>query len=81
MRPGQSVTIHVDSFDRDYSGTIENLAGAAGTLFSLLPPENANGNFVKVVQRMPVRIHFNRGEDPEHLLRPGMSSEPTVKVR
>jgi membrane fusion protein, multidrug efflux system len=81
MRPGQSVTIHVDSFDRDYSGTVENLAGAAGTLFSLLPPENANGNFVKVVQRMPVRIHFNPGADPEHLLRPGMSAEPTVRVR
>ncbi|HEX4488352.1 MAG TPA: HlyD family secretion protein [Terriglobales bacterium] len=81
MRPGQSVTIHVDSFDHDYAGTVENLAGAAGTLFSLLPPENANGNFVKVVQRMPVRIRFNAGEDPQHLLRPGMSTESTVKVR
>jgi membrane fusion protein (multidrug efflux system) len=81
MRPGQSVTIHVDSFDQDYKGTVENLAGAAGTLFSLLPPENANGNFVKVVQRMPVRVRFNAGEDPQHLLRPGMSTESTVKVR
>jgi multidrug efflux pump subunit AcrA (membrane-fusion protein) len=81
MRTGQSVTIHVDSFDHDYSGTVENLTGAAGTLFSLLPPENANGNFVKVVQRMPVRIRFRPGEDPEHLLRPGMSAESTVKVR
>ena len=54
MRPGQSVSIHVDTFGRDYLGTVENLPAAAGTLFSLLPPENASGNFVKVVQRLPV---------------------------
>jgi membrane fusion protein, multidrug efflux system len=81
MRPGQPVTVHVDTFDRNYEGTVENLPGAAGTLFSLLPPENASGNFVKVVQRLPVRIRFNRDQDPQHLLRPGMSVEPTVKVR
>ena len=81
MRPGQPVSIHVDTFSRDYRGTLENLPGAAGTLFSLLPPENASGNFVKVVQRLPVRIRFNPGEDPRHLLRPGMSVEPTVRVR
>jgi membrane fusion protein, multidrug efflux system len=81
MRPGQPVSIHVDTFGRDYRGTLENLPGAAGTLFSLLPPENASGNFVKVVQRLPVRIRFNPGEDPQHLLRPGMSVEPTVRVR
>ena len=81
MRPGQSVNIHVDTFDRDYPGTVENLPGAAGTLFSLLPPENASGNFVKVVQRLPVRIRFNPGQDPQHLLRPGMSVEPQVRVR
>jgi membrane fusion protein, multidrug efflux system len=75
------VSIHVDTFSRDYRGTLENLPGAAGTLFSLLPPENASGNFVKVVQRLPVRIRFNPGEDPQHLLRPGMSVEPTVRVR
>ncbi len=80
MRPGQSVIIHVDTFGRDYRGTVENLPGAAGTLFSLLPPENASGNFVKVVQRLPVRIRFNRDRDPQHLLRPGMSVEPTVRV-
>jgi membrane fusion protein, multidrug efflux system len=50
-------------------------------LFSLLPPENASGNFVKVVQRLPVRIRFNPDQDPQHLLRPGMSVEPEVKVR
>lgn len=81
MRPGQSVSVHVDTFDRDYKGTVENLPGAAGTLFSLLPPENASGNFVKVVQRLPVRIRFNRDQDRQHRLRPGMSVEPTVKVR
>lgn len=81
MGPGQSVKIHVDTFGQDYNGTVENLAGAAGTLFSLLPPENASGNYVKVVQRLPVRIRFDRGQDPEHRLRPGMSVEPIVKVR
>ena len=80
MRPGQSASIHVDTFGRDYEGTVENLPGAAGTLFSLLPPENASGNFVKVVQRLPVRIRFNPNQDPQHLLRPGMSVEPKVKV-
>jgi membrane fusion protein, multidrug efflux system len=81
MRPGQSVSIHVDTFGRDYRGTVENLPGAAGAMFSLLPPDNASGNFVKVVQRLPVRIRFGRDQDPQHLLRPGMSVEPRVKVR
>ncbi len=81
MRPGQSVSIHVDTFGRDYRGTVENLPGAAGTLFSLLPPENASGNYVKVVQRLPVRIRFDPNQDPSHLLRPGMSVEPEVRVR
>jgi len=81
MHAGQLVSVHVDTFDRDYQGTVENLPGVAGTLFSLLPPENASGNFVKVVQRLPVRIRFNRDQNPQHLLRPGMSVEPTVKVR
>ena len=81
MRAGQPVSVHVDTFGRDYTGTVENLPGAAGTLFSLLPPENASGNFVKVVQRLPVRIRFNSDQDPQHLLRPGMSVEPTVRVQ
>jgi len=80
MRPGQSVTIRVDTFARDYKGYVENLPGAAGPLFSLFPPENATGNYVKVVQRFPVRIRLNKGQDPEHLLRPGMSVEPTVDL-
>jgi membrane fusion protein, multidrug efflux system len=80
MRPGQPVSIHVDTFGRDYQGTIEDLPGAAGPLFSLFPPENASGNYVKVVQRFPVRIRFNKDQDPQRLLRPGMSVEPTVRV-
>ncbi len=81
MRPDQSVTIRVDTFERDYKGKVESLPGAAGPLFSLFPPENATGNYVKVVQRFPVRIRLNKDQDPEHRLRPGMSVEPTVEVR
>ena len=80
MRPGQSVTIRVDTFGRDYKGKVESLPGAAGPLFSLFPPENATGNYVKVVQRFPVRIRLDKDQDAEHLLRPGMSVEPTVDV-
>jgi membrane fusion protein (multidrug efflux system) len=78
MRPGQRATIHVDAYDREYEGYVESLAGASGARFSLLPPENATGNYVKVVQRLPVRIHLKEGEDPNHLLRPGMSVDPKV---
>jgi membrane fusion protein (multidrug efflux system) len=78
MRPGQSVTIRVDAFGRDYKGNVESLPGAAGPLFSLFPPENSTGNYVKVVQRFPVRIRLNKDQDPEHRLRPGMSVESTV---
>lgn len=81
MRVGEPVTIRVDTFGRDYKGKVENLPGAAGPLFSLFPPENATGNYVKVVQRFPVRIRLDKDQDPEHALRPGMSVEPTVKVR
>jgi len=59
---------------------VEEMPGAAGTLFSLLPPENASGNYVKVVQRLPVRIRLGRGEDADHRLRPGMSVETRVRV-
>jgi membrane fusion protein, multidrug efflux system len=81
MRPGQSVTVRVDTFGRDYKGKVESLPGAAGPLFSLFPPENATGNYVKVVQRFPVRIRLDKDQDAERLLRPGMSVEPTVEVR
>jgi membrane fusion protein, multidrug efflux system len=81
MHPGQPVTIHVDTFGRDYKGTVEDMAGASGPLFSLFPPENASGNYVKITQRFPIRIRIDKGEDPNHDLRPGMSVEATVKVR
>ena len=81
MHPGQKVTIHVDTFGRSYQGYVKNLPGASGDRFSLLPSENATGNYVKVVQRLPVRIMFDAGQDPGHLLHPGMSVEPKVWLR
>jgi membrane fusion protein (multidrug efflux system) len=80
MHPNQRATIHVDSYDRDYEGYVESVAGATGARFSLLPPENATGNYVKVVQRVPVRIRLKAGEDPNHQLRPGMSVDPKVWI-
>jgi membrane fusion protein, multidrug efflux system len=80
MRPGLPVEIYVDAFGKNYTGHVESIAGGTGAVFSLLPPENATGNYVKVVQRLPVRIRFDKGQDPDHLLRPGMSVEPKVKV-
>jgi membrane fusion protein, multidrug efflux system len=80
MHRGEPVTVHVDATGGDYKGYVEGLPGASGELFSLLPPENATGNYVKVVQRLPVRIRLYPGEDPTHRLRPGMSVEPTVWV-
>jgi membrane fusion protein, multidrug efflux system len=82
MRPGQPVSIEVDTFKgRDFKGRIQSIAAATGARFSILPPENATGNFVKVVQRIPVKIVFEPGQDPEHLLRPGMSATPAVDTR
>ncbi|HLX04329.1 MAG TPA: HlyD family secretion protein, partial [Candidatus Binatus sp.] len=81
MHRGEKVTIHVDTFGRNYTGYVRNLPGASGDRFSLLPAENATGNYVKVVQRLPVRIEFNAGQDPDHLLHPGMSVEPSVWLR
>jgi membrane fusion protein (multidrug efflux system) len=81
MRPGQPATVRVDTFGRDYKGKVESLPGAAGPLFSLFPPENSTGNYVKVVQRFPVRIRLDKDQDTGRMLRPGMSVEPTVKVR
>ena len=78
MRPGQRVRIRVDAFGRAFSGTVDSIAAATGARFSLLPPENASGNFVKVVQRVPVKITLDAGENADHLLRPGMSADVTV---
>ena len=82
MRPGQKATIDVDALGgKEFKGHIDSIAAATGAKFSLLPPENATGNYVKVVQRIPVRIFFEPGQDPERRLRPGMSVTPTVTVR
>jgi membrane fusion protein (multidrug efflux system) len=78
MHPGQGVDIQVDTYGRKYHGYIESMPGATGARTSLLPPENATGNFVKVVQRLPVRIRLNNGENNDHLWRPGMSVQPKV---
>ncbi|SRR5579875_43213 len=78
MRPGQPVQIHVDAFDRNYQGYVADMPGASGAATSLLPPENATGNFVKVVQRLPVRILLKPGQNEDHRLRIGMSCEPKV---
>jgi membrane fusion protein (multidrug efflux system) len=80
MQPGQSVRVHVDALKRDFDGYVESLPAASGAVTSLLPPENATGNFVKVVQRLPVRIRFKPGQDGLDRLRPGMSVEPKVRV-
>jgi membrane fusion protein, multidrug efflux system len=83
MQAGQKVQIHVDSTGKDYSGRVTQIGGATGSVLSLFPPENATGNYVKVVQRLPVRIDFTNltREDPHHELRPGLSVEPKVWVK
>ena len=81
MAVGQAVTISVDTTGKEYKGHLQSIAGASGAITSLLPPENATGNFVKVVQRIPVKITFDQGETREHVLRPGMSVEPKVWIR
>lgn len=78
MRPGERAEIEVDAYGKTYHGSVEQIGGATGARLSLLPPENATGNYVKVVQRIPVKIAFEKGQDPNHLLRPGMSVVPTV---
>jgi len=82
MRPGQPATIEVDAYGgREFKGHVQSVAAATGARFSLIPPDNATGNYVKVVQRVPVKIVLDEGQDPEHLLRPGMSVVPTVYTR
>jgi membrane fusion protein (multidrug efflux system) len=81
MRPGQSAEFKVDANGRTYKGKVDSIAGSSGARTSLLPPENATGNYVKVVQRIPVKIVLDPGENSDHLLRLGMSVEPKVKVK
>ncbi|MGA2536529.1 MAG: HlyD family secretion protein [Terracidiphilus sp.] len=83
MSAGEPVEIAVDATGKTYSGKVTQIGGATGSVLSLFPPENATGNYVKVVQRVPVRIDFTdlQKEDPNHLLRPGLSVEPRVRVK
>jgi membrane fusion protein (multidrug efflux system) len=79
MKPGQKVEFTVDAYPgRTFTGSVDSIMAGTGAAFSLLPPENATGNYVKVVQRVPVKITINQNSDPEHLLRVGMSVIPTV---
>src|ERR1700722_403186 len=80
MKIGQRVDIKVDATGRDYKGKVDSIAGASGARFSLLPPENATGNYGKVVQRIPVKIVLEPGANKDHELRPGMSVEPKVWI-
>jgi membrane fusion protein, multidrug efflux system len=81
MKPGQHVTIEVDANGRKYDGKVDSVAGGTGARFSLLPPENATGNYVKVVQRVPVKIVLDSGSNNDHQLRPGESVTPKVWIR
>jgi membrane fusion protein (multidrug efflux system) len=81
MRVGQPSSIKVDANGRTYTGKVDSIAGASGARFSLLPPENATGNYVKVVQRIPVKIVLDPEANDDHQLRPGMSVEPKVWIR
>jgi len=83
MSAGQPVEIAVDATGKKYDAKVTQIGGATGSVLSLFPPENATGNYVKVVQRVPVRIDFTdlNNQDPDHLLRPGLSVEPNVRVK
>jgi membrane fusion protein, multidrug efflux system len=81
MRPAQKVEITCDANGRSYKGHVDSISGATGPLFSLLPPENATGNYVKIVQRVPVKIVLEQGENRDHQLRPGMNVEAKVYLR
>jgi membrane fusion protein, multidrug efflux system len=80
MKPGQNARVAVDANGKEYSGKVVAIGGASGSRFSVLPPENATGNYVKVVQRIPVRINLDAGQNNDHRLRPGMSVDPKVYV-
>ena len=81
VEPGQKVRISVDTYpEKTFEGTVESIMAGTGSVFSLFPPENATGNYVKVVQRIPIKIVLKQGTDPEHLLRVGMSVIPTIIV-
>ena len=78
MKPGQKVDVHVDTYGRTFGGRVDSIAGATGAVLSLLPPENATGNYVKVVQRIPVKIVLDPIPAEKAILRPGMNVDATV---
>ena len=79
VKPGQKVEIKVDTYPgKTFRGRVNSIMAGTGSVFSLFPPENATGNYVKIVQRIPVRVSLDEGSDPEHLLRVGMSVVPTI---
>jgi membrane fusion protein (multidrug efflux system) len=80
VQPKQTARIHIDALKRDFEGYVESIGGGTGAIASVLPPENATGNFVKVVQRIPVRLRFRPGQSGLELLRAGMSAVPAVRV-
>jgi membrane fusion protein (multidrug efflux system) len=82
VKPGQKVEFTVDTYPgRSFKGKVESIMAGTGAAFSMLPPENATGNYVKVIQRIPVRIAIDKGSDPNHLLRVGMSVVPTILTK
>ena len=82
VRPGQRATVTVDTYQgKTFKARVDSIQAGSGAVFSLLPPENATGNFVKVVQRVPVKLVFERGENSQHLLVPGMSAVPIIAIR
>jgi membrane fusion protein (multidrug efflux system) len=80
MRPGQKVRIFVDALSETFDGTVESMPAVTGSRTSVLPPENATGNYVKVIQRLPVRIRLTPSKRDLGKLRPGMSVEPKVQL-
>jgi membrane fusion protein (multidrug efflux system) len=81
VAPGDSAVVEVDAYPgASFHAHVESMSPATGAKFSLLPPDNATGNFTKVVQRVPVRLRLDRGQDPKHLLRPGMSVDVTIQT-
>ena len=81
VAPGQKVRFHVDAYPREFQGVVDSIAGATGSRQALLPPQNATGNFIKVVQRIPVKILVKPESDPDSVLRPGMNVEATIYTR
>jgi membrane fusion protein (multidrug efflux system) len=81
VRPGQTVRLRVDTYSQEFEGVVDSIAGATGSRQALLPPQNATGNFIKVVQRIPVKILVKPSSNPQLVLRPGMNVEATIYFR